>query len=265
MASLATARTRLSLAGVPKQPEGSFLARVAPTEFAVSDTLSVSFTEGTPAVEAFDSRTGYTQRFSQLGLNGVSRLSGGDFTKEVITLAELAVTDTWIATFTEDPVDENQIIGTDEWRLSISDIANLRNELAVTDTLGVQSIENIGLLQSGVVLQSVTDSWSVTFTEGTGDVRVTLAVTDDWPATLTETDPSTIATPLQLVAVTDDFNVTLSGEEASLQIFAGVVPLNVLDTWTVTFSTEGAEFTVQQPIGRIAFRVLTNKIRFEFV
>ena len=88
MASLATARTRLSLAGVPKRPEGSFLARVAPTDIPVSDTLSVSFAESTPAVSAFDSRTGYTQRFSQLGLNGVSRLSGGDFTNETVTFVE---------------------------------------------------------------------------------------------------------------------------------------------------------------------------------
>lgn len=264
MASLATARTRLSLAGVPKQPEGSFLARVAPTDFAVSDTFSVSFTEGTPAVEAFDSRTGYTQRFSQLGLYGTSRLSGGDFTKEVITLAELNVTDTWLSTLTEDPVDENQIVGNDDWRLSITDIATLRNNAAVTDTFAVQVVENIGLLQSGVILQNVTDTLSVTFTEGAADVRVTLDVTDTLTTDFDMATP-TVATPLELKTVTDDFNVTLSGEVAGLQIFVGIVPLNAFDTWQVALADEAGEATVQQPIGRIAFRVLTKKIRFEFV
>ena len=261
MASLATARTRLSLAGVPKQPEGSFLSRVAPTDFAVSDTLSVSFTEATPVIETFESRSGYTQRFSQLGLNGVSRLAAGDFTKEVITLAEFNVSDTWLATLTEDPVDSNEIVGGDDWRLSITDIATLRNNIEVTDALNVSIVETIGLLQAGVLTLNVTDTWSVSFTEGTADVRVTLDVTDTLTTDLDLATP-TVATPLELKIVTDDWPVTLSGEQANLQIFVGVVPLNAFDTWGVAFAEEITEAVAAEPVRYIRFTAKVPNIRF---
>jgi hypothetical protein len=262
--SLESATTQFGVYGGPLRRGGDFLDRVPATDLAVTDTFNVSLVDATPVIDALATRPGYTQTFTKFGPYGGPLTASTDFTKVTVTLAELNVTDTWLSTLTEDPVDENQIVGTDEWRMSVADIATLRNNLAVTDTLGVQSIENIGLLQAGVVLQSVTDTWSVTFTEGVGDVRVTLAVTDTLSTQFNMATP-TLAFPLELKAVTDDFNVALSGEVAGLQIFVGVVPLNAFDTWNVTLSTEGAEFTVQQPIGRIAFRVLTNKIRFEFV
>lgn len=262
MASLATARTRLGLYGGPLKPGGDFLARVTATDFAVSDTLSVSFTEAAPVVEAFDSRTGFTQRFSQLGLNGVSRLAGGDFTKEVITLAELDVTDAFFVTFTEDPVDFNEIIGIDDYRLTLTEAINLRNNQAVTDNWPVALTETISLLQSGVTLLTPTDTWSVTFTEGTANVRVSIDVTDTLSSTFTLGVP-TIATPLELKTVTDDFAVTLT-EEASLGIFAGVVPLTAFDTWSVTIDDD-AVAGVSQPVGAIKFRIRAPSIKFEFV
>ena len=264
MASLATARTRLGLAGVPKQPEGSFLGRVPATPISASDTLSVSLTESTPAISAETGRTGYTQQFTRMALSGVPRLSDGSFVKEQITFVELTATDSWPVTLSEDPVDENQIIGGDDWRLSLTDISNLRNNLAVTDALGVGISETISLLQAGVLTLSVTDTLSVSMTQGAGDVRVTLAVTDALNLTLTES-PGTVAFPLQLVAVTDALNVTLSGEQANLSIFAGVVPISATDLWNVTLEAEVAGVTVQQPIGRITFRILTNSMKFEFV
>jgi hypothetical protein len=265
MASLATARTRLGLAGVPKQPEGSFLARVPATPISASDTLSVSLTEGTPTVSTETGRTGYTQQFTRMALSGVPRLSDGSFTKEQVTFIELSVSDSWPVTLSEDPVDENQIIGGDDWRLTLTDIANLRNNQAVTDTLGVGISETISLLQAGVVTLSVTDTLSVSMTQGAGDVRVTLAVTDALNLTLTETDPSTVATPLELKTATDDLNVTLSGEESNLSIFAGFVPISATDLWNIALEAEVAGVTVQQPIGRITFRILTNSMKFEFV
>jgi hypothetical protein len=265
MASLATARTRLGLAGVPKQPQGSFLGRVPPTDIPVSDTLSVSLTESTPTISAENSRTGYTQQFTRMALSGVQRLSDGSFVKQQITFVTLSVTDSWPVTLSEDPVDENQIVGGDEWRLTLTDIANLRNNQAVTDTLGVGISETISLLQAGVLTLSVTDTLSVSMTQGAGDVRVTLAVTDALDLTFTETDPSTIATPLELKTATDDLNVTLSGEESNLSIFAGVVPISATDLWSVALEAEVAGVAVQQPIGRITFRILTNSMKFEFV
>ena len=263
MASLATARTRLSLYGGPLRPAGDFLSRVTPTDFAVSDTWSVTLTEAAPVIDAFTARDGYTSTFSKLSLSGVPQRFGGDFTKEVISTATIDVTDTWLATLTEDPVDSNEIVGLDDWRASLTETINLRNNAAVTDSWPVTFSETIGLLQAGVLLQSVTDTWSVTLTEGTADVRVSLDVTDTLSATWTEA-AATVDTPLEILAVTDDWLVTYSGEEASLGIFAGIVPITAEDAWNVAINDTGAR-SVTQPVGAIKFRITAPHIRFEFV
>ena len=265
MASLATARTRLGLGGVSQQSPGSFLARVAPTDFAVSDTWSVSLTETpAPPIIANDSRTGYTQNFSRMGLDASSRRNLGAFSaKSEVSTADLSVTDTWLVTLSESPVDSNEIIAVDDWRTSLTEAINLRNNQAVTDTWSVSVVETIGLLQSGVNLVASTDTWSVTLTEGTGVVDVAVAVTDTLTVDFDDSATPTVDTPLALVTVTDDWNVTAT-EEVGLSIFAGVVPLSVVDTWNVAISDNGL-VSVSQPVGRITFRVLQPSIKFEFV
>lgn len=262
MASLDTAVTRLGLYGGPLRPGGDFLSRVAPTDVPVSDTFSVSLTEAAPSLEFFDSRTGYTATFTTLALAAVPQRAAGDFTKEVVTLAELAVSDSWFVTLTEDPIDFQEIVGIDDFRFTLTESANLRNEQAVTDSWPVSLTETISLLQSGVTLLTPTDTWSVTFTEGAADVRVSIDVSDTLSSTFTLATP-TVATPLELKTVTDDFAVTLT-DESSLGIFAGVVPLTAVDTWSVA-SNDTALASVTQPVGAIKFRITAPSIKFEFV
>jgi hypothetical protein len=103
----------------------------------------------------------------------------------------------------------------------------------------------------------------VTLTEATADVRVSLDVTDTLSTTWTE-GVGTIATPLEILAVTDDWLVTYSGEEASLGIFAGIVPRTAEDTWSVAINDSGIR-AVTQPVGAIKFRLTQPSIRFEFL
>jgi hypothetical protein len=259
--SLATARTRLSLAGVPKRPEGSFLSRVTPTDIPVSDTLSVSVTDATPSILAFDSRPGFTAQFSRLGLSATPTLVAGSFVKDIVTLAELNVSDTLFVTFTEDPVDFNELIAGDDLRVSITDLATLRNNLAVTDTLAVGAVETIALLQAGVLTLAVTDTLSVSLTDGVGDIRVEVPVSDTLSVSLNDTAPATVATPLELKNVTDTLSVSFSSETGNLQIFVGIVPLTVFDELRVSVQEE-AIGAIVDPVRNIRFTARVPNIRF---
>lgn len=260
MASLATARTRLGLGGTPSAPPGSFLARVTPTNIPVTDTWSVSVSE-TTSLSAIDARTGYTQNFSRLGLNAVSRRNLGAFApKTTVTQQDFAVTDTWLLTVTELPVDSNEIVAVDDYRLTFTETAGLFNNLAVTDTLSLSVVETISLLQSGVLTINVTDTWSLTWTEGAADIRVQVPVTDTLSMTWTETAPATVDTPLELKTATDTWSVTWT-DNGTLQIFAGVVPINVFDTYSLRFD-EAIEASLVEPVRYIRFTAKIPNIRF---
>jgi hypothetical protein len=187
--------------------------------------------------------------------------AGTSFVKDVVTLAELSVTDTLSVTLTEDPVDFNELIAGDDLRVSVTDLATLRNNLAVTDTLAVGAVETIALLQAGVLTLAVTDTLTVSLSDGVGDLRVELPVSDTLSVSLTETDPATLDTPLELKTVTDDLSVTLTNETANLQIFVGVVPITVFDELRVTVEEE-AIGTIVDPVRYIRFTARVPNIRF---
>lgn len=182
----------------------------------------------------------------------------GSFVRSVVTTASFAVSDTASLSATEDPVDHNEIATGDTARLSATDVSQLFQRIDVTDTASLTAGETIALLQSGVILKTVTDTASLSATEVT-TVGVTVDVTDT--ASLTATDTSAVVVTSQTLSVSD--TASLSADDVQLlEIFTGIVEKTVTDLALLTANDAAVVLEVGR-IRKITFEARIPRITFE--
>ena len=200
----------------------------------------------------------FTIQFTALG-NGATPVTPHlDYTGKTATiLADIAGTDTWLVSWVEANVDQQEVVTSDTWRVSWTEAAfsSLHLTIPVIDNWTINWSESVALGISGVTPKAGTDSWSITFTESAA-VGVVLQGTDTW--TVDWSEAGVVVAVGENIAGTDDW--TVGWDEASfLNIFVGEVPRNGYDAWSISWTESGAVTIPGRP-QRITFKASYPKI-----
>jgi hypothetical protein len=200
----------------------------------------------------------YSEDYTQLGLSATPVTPHTDFSGKTETiLSAIDAADTWLVSWVEANVDQQEIFTADTWRVSWTEAASssLHLTIPVSDNWTVNWSESVSLGISGVSLKTATETWSVSFTEAAA-VGVVLDGTDTW--TVDWGEAGVVETTVEAIAGTDDW--TIDWDEGSfLNIFVGEVPRGGFDTWTVNWSESGSVTVPGRP-QRITFEASYPKI-----
>lgn len=214
---------------------------------SASDTVSVSVSESSALLTAEVS-----SYVTELGVWGAPRPHQVLEAVAPSLIFNLDVSDTLSVQWLEEPVDENQIVSSDNLRVSLTEVSSLLNHIQVVDAVSVQLSETISLLQSAVTLKTASDTLSVTLTE-TSAVNVTLAVTDT--VSVSVSDTSSLLTPTEAIVVTDTLSVSVTEAAPLLGVFTGILDVTASDILVVSASENAIRADYVPPTATRPFRI----------
>lgn len=207
-------------------------AATPPAEREASDTWSLGALESPCGVETYPAELTYPR----LALPGKYAAVTA---KSSPSIAELPVADQWFLVWAESPVNALEIDTWDAWSLSFgaeSVGVSITQTYAATDIWALSLLDVGSVFVGGPVLAAVSDTWSLTATEGASAVASVAQASDTWSLSLSESVATAVAQ--DAIAASDIWSLSFQTETAFYSVLVEI-PIIASDQWALTVTDVG--------------------------